>query len=226
MGAQPARKGIFVKLLVIADQHNSEEGLAWALETIAAHKPEVVVHLGDIISSRPASFTRETLRSLVATSRPVVVVPGNNDPRETLTDFKESGSISLHENVWEHGGVRFVGRGGSNPTPFNTPFEEDDDAMAATIAGLVKPGDVWCLHAPVHGFRDRLPDGTHSGVRSMRDLVTQTRPWVVFSGHIHDDWGMDVYKSTHFINPGSLQNLRAAVVELDMPKVRVNFICR
>jgi hypothetical protein len=213
-----------LRLLVISDQHNSEQGLLWVHTLIREYSPDIVIHLGDIISTRPASFARETLRSLVSANIPVLVIPGNNDPRENLPDIAKSGAVSLHENFFEFGGVKFVGRGGSNPTPFNTVFEEDDDSMAASISSLVAPGDVWCLHAPVYGFRDRVPSGEHMGVKSFRSLLNSARPWVVLSGHIHDDWGIDVYKGTHFINPGALLEMRAAIVDLTRPLVAVHFL--
>ncbi|MCD6120129.1 metallophosphoesterase family protein [bacterium] len=213
-----------MRILVIGDQHNSETGLKYALALVAEHMPNLIIHLGDIISSRPASFLRETLRCLVATNRPVLVVPGNNDPRDSHHDISESGAINIHERVYERNGYRFVGRGASNPTPFNTVFEEDDQSLAGTIADLVKPGDIWCFHAPVYGFRDRVELQKHMGVRSYWDLLNQVRPWIVLSGHIHDDWGIDYYKGTHFINPGSLQQMRAAILDIDRPKVNVRFL--
>lgn len=215
-----------MRLLVLSDQHNSEAGLLWALELVRDHKPQLIVHLGDIISSRPASFARETLRRLAQTGRPVLSIPGNNDPRENLSDVASAGAVNLHENVYEYGGIRFVGRGASNPTPFNTVFEEDDDSLAATLSSFAKPGDVWCVHAPVFGFRDRVASGEHAGVRSYRNLVASVPPWVVLSGHIHDDWGLDVFQGTHFINPGALLDLRAAVLDLERPKVSVSFLCK
>ena len=215
-----------MRILVLSDQHNCEAGLLWALELARDYKPQIIVHLGDIITSRPASFARETLRKLSQTGRPVLSIPGNNDPRENMADVASSGAINLHENVYEYGGLRFVGRGGSNPTPFNTVFEDDDDALAASLSAFVKPGDVWCLHAPVYGFRDRIPSGEHMGVKSYLNLALSAHPWIVLSGHIHDDWGVDVSGGTHFINPGALLDMRAAILDIDRPKVCATFLCK
>src|SRR3972149_3920629 len=213
-----------MRLLVISDQHNSEQGVAYALKLVRTQTPDLIIHLGDIISSRPASFLRETLRKLAATNRPVLVVPGNNDPRENLRDIPETGAILLHESVYKHADLRFVGRGASNRTPFHTPFEEEDSVLAGTIADIVEPGDIWCFHAPVYGFRDMVEKGIHTGVHSYWDLWNQTRPWVVLSGHIPDDFGMDFSKGTYFINPGALQNMRAAIVDLERNNVCVSFL--
>jgi uncharacterized protein len=213
-----------MRLLVVSDQHNSEAGLEWALQLVHDYEPEIIIHLGDIITSRPASFLRESLRKLTATNRPVLVIPGNNDPRDNLRDITETGAILIHENTYEKANYRFVGRGASNPTPFKTPFEEEDGFMAATIAGLVEPGDIWCFHAPVFGFRDRIEGKTHTGVHSFWDLFNQVRPWIVLSGHIHDDFGMDFYKGTYFINPGALKDMRATIIDCDKPKLNINFI--
>ncbi len=210
--------------MVVSDQHNSEAGLKWALQLVHDFQPEIIIHLGDIISSRPASFLRESLRKFTATNRPVLVVPGNNDPRDNLRDIVETGAILLHDNIYIKGDYRFVGRGASNPTPFNTPFEEEDSFLAATISDLVEPDDIWCFHAPIFGFRDRIERDRHLGVHSFWDLFNQIRPWLVLSGHIHDDFGMDYYKGTYFINPGALKEMRAAIIDLDKPKLSVNFL--
>ena len=55
------------------------------------------------------------------------MIPGNCDPREILQTLEESDAVSLHGSTMTLGKMTLTGVGGSNETPFGTPYEFSED---------------------------------------------------------------------------------------------------
>ncbi|MCH7471968.1 metallophosphoesterase family protein [bacterium] len=208
-----------LSLLVGADMHNSTRGAEWFLDQAQARQPDVLVFLGDFITSHPMSLLKETVNALRALAPRSLVIPGNHDPREApfeLDIAAYDGMVHLHKTDAMVRGYRFAGLGGSITTPVGTtPLELPDEGFADALAALL-PADVWVLHNPLRGFCDKISGGQHVGSRSLHELwsAQDEKPLLVLSGHIHEAYGQDEAQGTTFVNPGPLLANRAAWITL------------
>ncbi len=208
-------------MLVASDLHNSAEGLNWFAQQAATAGPDLVVFLGDFVTGEPMGFIREALSTLRELAPASMVIPGNWDPRESLVEMDiaaRDGLVNLHKRTAYHAGYSFAGLGGSATTPIGTtPFETPDEQFAAPMEGLI-PADVWVLHNPVYGFRDKPgPDAASCGSEELFIFwkKQQPKPLVVLSGHIHEAGGQEEAWGTLFVNPGPLKDRCAALIRLD-----------
>lgn len=218
-----------VQLLVGSDLHNSRPGLEWFCNLAEELRPDAIVFLGDFITRQPLSFTREVLATLRMLASACFVVPGNMDPRETLVEFDIAafdGLVNLHKHAAPFRGYRFAGLGGSITTPMgDTPLEAVDEGLAEPLRALL-PADVWVLHSPLRGFRDRAGPGIAAGSASLRALWEEQdpRPLLVLSGHIHEATGQEAFGGTTFLNPGPLAVRSAARAVLHAGSVQAEVL--
>jgi|GEM_PF-2022445 len=216
-------------MLVGADLHGSREGLAWFCAQATALKPDLLVFLGDFANDGPVSRIREVLREWRDLAPHCFVVPGNWDPREALhcLDVEAyDGLRHLHKSSAALAGYVFSGLGGSLPTLIGTtPLEMPEDSLVPPFAAHL-PADVWLLHNPLRGFRDRIASGAHVGSEQLLGLLSEQEPppLLVLSGHIHEAHGAESNGATTFVNPGSLQERRAAWITLDAGQINTEML--
>lgn len=169
------------------------------------------------------------------------VCPGNDD--ETAIDdvIRTARRVVLAEgSVIDVDGCEMVSSGWSNPTPWNTPREEPEAALADRIEAMARrvkdPAHaIFNLHVPPHGSRlDDAPalDGElrpiHAGramrpvgSTAVRDALLRHQPMLSLHGHIHESRGVARLGRTLALNPGSAYEegmLMSAIVELDRRK--------
>jgi Icc-related predicted phosphoesterase len=171
------------------------------------------------------------------------VCPGNDD----MFELDEVIDASKHvENVEgrliplddQH---EMISTGWSNPTPWDTHREEDEDALQRRIEAMVGQlqdvrNAVFNLHAPPFGSGlDEAPELTKDlrpayagrslisvGSHAVEAIVDQHQPLLGLFGHIHEGKGARKLGRTLCINPGSMYEqgiLHGAVVELKRRKV-------
>jgi uncharacterized protein len=206
-------------ILAASDLHNSRQGFEWFCQLAAQRQPQLITFLGDFITKQPMAFVKEVLLSLRELAPNCYVIPGNWDPREVLVEIDIAaidGLRNLHKaSAWLNG-YTFAGLGGSITTPpGNTPMEAPDQGFAGAFAALL-PADIWLLHNPIYGYRDRTTRGEFAGSHSLEAQwqLQDPPPVLVLSGHIHEAHGTEQARGTTFVNPGSLANRCAAWVEL------------
>jgi uncharacterized protein len=208
-----------LSILAGSDLHYSQAGWAWFLAMAQARQPDCIAFLGDFVNRQPIEFIKQALKDLHGLARYVLVIPGNWDPRAALVEFDlhaHDGLRNLHKASAYLDGYIVAGLGGSTTTPVgDTPLEGPEDGFATPLASLL-PAEVWLLHNPLRGFRDRTGHGSHVGSTALRELweAQDVKPRLVLSGHIHEAHGIDEQAGTIFVNPGSLKELRAAWIEL------------
>ena len=112
-------------------------------------------------------------------------------------------------------GRTFVGIGGSNPTPFGTPFELSEEEIWAALGRAMEPGAVLVSHPPPRGFVDRVHSGEHVGSHSVRRAIEEFRPPLVLCGHIHEARGIARLGRTTIVNPGPAQKGHSALVDIN-----------
>lgn len=153
------------------------------------------------------------------------VCPGNDDMFEIDKVIRASKHVGIAEGrvipLDEH--HEMVSTGWSNPTPWNTPREESDEALGQRIEALIAllkntRNAVFNLHVPPYGSGlDDAPELTKDlrpayagrslvpvGSKSVLAAVEKHQPLLGLFGHIHEAKGTRKYRRTLCVNPGSM----------------------
>ena len=186
-----------LKALLLADLHG-EYGM---LESFMELAPDVVFIAGDITNMGTAKDV-ETCFSRIDV--PSFSVPGNCDPQEVLDALEQSSSVNLHGSYMNLGMISLIGIGGSNPTPFGTPFEMNDnqidDLLKQSTGRMQKTvHSVLLTHAPPQGYLDEI-GGNHVGSRSI--LKYLDRFDLICCAHVHEQRGIVEANGVKIVNPG------------------------
>lgn len=202
-----------MRLLVVADIHGQRDAIARTQADIRRLEPDVMVVCGDISHfGRPAGFVEEFLR---APGIPTLAVPGNCDLPASVKTLEDLG-VGLHGRRRKLGDIELAGLGGSNPTPFGTPFELPEEEIYGGLRKIMGYDNVLVTHAPPLGHVDIIPQlGRHAGSRAVAQIVEEFAPPLVLCGHIHEGRGTEATGGTTFLNPGPARDGYAAVVELE-----------
>ncbi len=208
-----------MKLLALSDLHGDYSHVE-AIRNKAGDFDAVVIS-GDITNFGPDELAYNLLEIF---NEPIMTVPGNCDNISLLKILEEK-SISLHNSFHTIGELTFIGLGGSNPTPFNTPFELSEKKIGESIGTLLSKLNsnrkiILVSHAPPRNTTDRLPGGNVGSEALERFLG---RFDLVVCGHIHEARGAVQIKGTLVVNPGQGSKGQAAMITID-DKTTVEFI--
>jgi uncharacterized protein len=169
------------------------------------------------------------------------VCPGNDDEMEVDEVIAGSDAVELGEGrVVDVDGFEMISTGWSNPTPWNTHREEEEDVLRKRIDAMASrvrdpSRAIFNLHPPPYrsGLDDapaldkelRLKHGgralTAVGSTAVRGAIEHYGPLLSLHGHVHEGKGVAKIGRTVSINPGSSYEeglLMAAVVTLDAKK--------
>lgn len=203
-----------MKILAVADFHgalNAENNLSKFIEW----GYDCLILIGDLTEFGAPEVAESILERVKESGVPAFAVPGNCDPKQILQVFEKYG-VNLHCKCEKVGDVTFAGLGGSNLTPFNTPFELTEVEIKEELAALAcNKEDRWVLvtHAPPYGTKlDKVEAGTHVGSKSIREFIEQKQPLVSLCGHVHEARGIDQLGRTLIVNPGPISRGFAAEV--------------
>lgn len=205
-------------MLVAADFHgnsNSEMYLAKFLQQGC----DAVLLIGDLTNFGPPDVAESLLNRVKEFGVPMLAIPGNCDPKPVLQMLEKQG-VSLHERCQSIENVSFVGLGGSNVTPFKTPFELTEVEIQEDLAAITcngNPAKHWVLatHAPPFGTKlDEIEEGTHVGSKSIRQYIEAKHPTVLACGHVHEARGIDRLGDTLMVNPGPISQGFAALIKI------------
>jgi hypothetical protein len=199
-----------MRFLAVTDFHNDYTRVPEILKK--AGTVDGTLLAGDLTEFGPTDNAEKILKEL---PKPILAVPGNCDPLD-MVDLLESEDVNLHEKKTILNGITFVGIGGSNPTPFNTPFELSEDEIRKKLERLVKGISgtaILISHAPPKGHGDTIPGGAHVGSTSVADLAPSFK--AIVCGHIHEDRSVSMLGNTLVVNPGPAMSGNAAILEID-----------
>ncbi|RBQ23672.1 3',5'-cyclic adenosine monophosphate phosphodiesterase CpdA [Candidatus Methanobinarius endosymbioticus] len=220
-----------MNILAISDVHGAEQkGL---YDYLSKNKMDLLIISGDITDFGPLEFVGDFLNKLSKYINILLAVPGNCDPVEVKNKIDESAAICIHEDVIEYGNVVMYGFGGSNPTPFDTPGEMDEDTLynsikkiidSKSIESIKKPSEnfpygkvsILITHAPPKNTEtDKISSGAHVGSESIRRIIKEYNPRINICGHIHEARAFDILDETTIINPGALSDGYGCLIEID-----------
>ncbi len=210
---------VFMKFLAVSDLHGNYSYVEALCKR--AGKFDAVMIAGDITDFGPDEKALELFEFF---DKPILAVPGNCDNVSLLKLLGER-TISLHNSFHSIGELTFVGLGGSNPTPFNTPFELSEKRIGEYIGTLLSKLDetkkiILVSHAPPLNTTDRLPHGNVGSEALARFLG---RFDLIVCGHIHEARGKMMAGGTLVVNPGQASKGQAALITIDH-QIKIEFI--
>jgi len=205
-----------LKILATADFHGAS-GAEKHLSRFLERGYDCLVLIGDLTQFGPLEVAESLLELTKSANVKTFAVPGNCDPKQMLHVLDKYG-VNLHGKCTKHDDVTFCGLGGSNLTPFNTPFELTEVEIQEELARL-PCGDsekfVLVTHAPPFGTKlDQIKAGTHVGSKSIRQFIEQKQPLVSLCGHVHEARGTDKLGRTLVVNPGPVSKGFAAEISI------------
>lgn len=208
-----------MRILALADVHGDHSHIDSLLEM--AGKIDLAVISGDLTQFGPASEAEKVLSMFDV---PVLAVPGNCDPEEVMDVLDASDVVNLHNAVEKIDDVTFIGLGGSCPTPFNTPFELEEDEIEKILEPLFEAAEgtiVLLSHTPPKGLLDDV-GGENVGSTAVAKFFDRAK--LVICAHIHEARGFARSGDTFLVNPGMAAQGYGALVELDHDNVSVVFL--
>ncbi|MFZ2410058.1 MAG: metallophosphoesterase [Candidatus Methanoperedens sp.] len=213
-----------MKLLALSDLHGDYSHVESICEK--AGDFDAVLIAGDITDFGPDERALELLKMF---KEPVFAIPGNCD-NPSILKLLDKNAINLHNSVHEMDGFTFMGLGGSNPTPFNTPFELSEKKIGEYIGTLLgringrssrnNGKTILLSHAPPLNTTDKLPRGNVGSAALARYLG---RFDLVVCGHIHEARGSVRVNGTHVVNPGAASRGQGALITIN-DRITVEFI--
>lgn len=194
-------------VLLIADLH----GQFGKIDSFLELNPEAVFIAGDITNMGPVDAVDDVLARIDV---PCFAVPGNCDPREILETLEHSDAVNMHGHQMNLGKMTIVGIGGSNPTPFGTPFEltdkQIDDVLSSAMKKMEKAThNILLTHAPPFETLDK-PAGEHIGSHSIRKHMKAFD--IVCCAHIHEARGVMDVDGVKVVNPGPAMDGNCAMI--------------
>jgi Icc-related predicted phosphoesterase len=170
---------------------------------------------------------------------------GNDDDPTVAGALRDSAWVRFGEDdVYTLSELEIVSWGWSNRTPWNSPREQDEDELEASILAATEtatdPGRaIFNLHCPPYNsgldiapaitddFRVKTEGGAPMtapvGSTAVRRVLEQFQPLVGLHGHVHDSRGTYKLGSTLCINPGSDYQhgiLRGAILSFKSGKLK------
>lgn len=181
---------------------------------------------------------------LKGTGRRIIVTAGNDDPLFINELFLGSSVIMMAErqvvNLDAH--HEMINEGYSNPTPWNTHREMDEESLFAEIEKQIRQVKnletaVFNLHVPPYNSKlDEAPlldenlvpiDGGRTygpvGSTAVRKAIEEYQPLLGLHGHIHESKGSVKIGRTLCLNPGSSYTegaLSGYIINLDKNGMR------
>ena len=230
-----------MKILAISDLHGKEhEGLYKYLEK---NDIDLLIISGDLTHFGPLDFVGNVLNKLTSFNTRVMAIYGNCDPDGIIEEIDKSKAVCCHNKIIEYENLVIYGFGGSNPTPFDTPGEFDEETFYDSIKSLIDLKDIELVkkssdsfpygkipilltHAPPKKTNaDKIEDGSHVGSESVRKIIEENAFRLNICGHIHEARAFDMIDETTIANPGMLEYGYGTLIEIDEDKhIVANFV--
>ena len=202
------------RICAISDIHGDLSLLHKVKEYIEANNIADLILMGDYSSSiGNLDENREDIKSIVNTigeDANLYAVPGNCDALDSLKILRSFG-IDYHNKAVRIGDYTVLLYGGSNPTPFGTPWEVEEGIIRKDLEKLFfehpEGRHLLIVHTPPKNTScDMIPSGVHVGSEAVRQIIEKFSPEIVLCSHIHECAGRtDTIGKSEIINVGMLK---------------------
>ncbi len=179
-----------------------------SLNSIPLEDFDIAIITGDLTNFGGVKDANAVLDVIQERVKDLLAVPGNLDKKELISLFDEKG-IGIHgKGRVINDAIGIFGCGGSNSTPFNTPFELSDNEIRDILSkgykmvenALIK---IMVCHTPPKGSGlDVISAGVAVGSPAVTDFIEEFQPDLCLTGHIHEAKGEAMIGKTKVINPG------------------------
>ena len=183
-------------------------------------------------------------KKLKGSGRHILVTAGNDDPLYINELFGQSSVVTMVERqvIQLDENHEMINEGYSNPTPWHTHREMDEDNLFSVIKQQIEqlkdiPNSIFNLHVPPYNSKlDDAPlldqqlrpvDGGRTyvpvGSTAVRKAIETYQPLLGLHGHVHEAKGSTNIGRTLCINPGSNYiegALAGYLISLDKNSVR------
>jgi len=196
-----------MRIIALGDIHMDTGDVA---KIPAIDTADHIIVTGDITNYGSSQDAATVLNSLLAINSSILGVAGNLDQPDVARYLEDLG-ISLHGRGIMVADLGIMGLGGSNYTPFNTPYEFSEQELGAFLASgfsQIDPARNFILVShtpPVKTKTDRLLNGRHVGSMAVRKFIEEKQPLLCVTGHIHESRGQDHIGRTLVLNPGMMK---------------------
>ena len=170
-----------------------------------------IIITGDLTNFGFSLNAEPILNRLKEMNNNILAVAGNLDQPE-VAGYLEDLEISLHGRGIIIDNLGIMGLGGSNFTPFKTPYEFSEEELTSLLASgydRIKSAENFILVSHTPPFQtetDKLPNGAHVGSTAVRTFIEQHQPLLCMTGHIHESIGHDTIGRTLILNPGMIKD--------------------
>ncbi len=187
----------------------------------AIPQAQSVLIAGDLTNAGGRDAASSVINEIERINPRIYAQIGNMDTYEVHEYLTEKG-VNTHAETIDLGhGVGLMGLGYSNPTPFHTPSEADEEQLAEWLAQTRRKASefdylILMSHTPPHGTRsDRIQSGQSVGSLSVRHFIEEVQPDVCLTGHIHEAKSVDQIGKTRIVNPGLFEEGGYALIRLE-----------
>jgi Icc-related predicted phosphoesterase len=218
-----------MKILHISDVHSEENENFY--KYLDENSVDLVIVSGDITNFGSAEFATGFLNKVSSKVEEVIAIIGNCDPEEVLFAVEESDAFLAHNTITIFKNLIIYGFGGSNPTPFNTPFEINEDVLYESINNLIEheevvledipslkssnPLKILLTHAPpLNSQADKIDSGDHVGSSSIERIIKENNFDLNLCGHIHEARSISKIGDTIVANPGILTGNHGVLIDV------------
>lgn len=210
------------KILCVADIHGDIQGLLRMREFAASSDIDDAIILGDFSGHYALKDRKRNEEDVInvlsiMSNFNLLCIPGNCDWKSVLKIFDKH-EVNLHRMAMDVDDAILIGLGGSNPTPFDTPFELTEEEIYKELKSLLKKtGDkrvVLALHCPPRNTAcDMVGNGMHVGSEAVRQIVEEFQPNLVLCSHVHESAGKeDNIGESRIVNIGPVSGDRAGIL--------------
>ena len=207
-----------MKLLILSDGHGNLDRLDQLDEEFK--NCDAVVYGGDFAKFGAPETGLPFLEKLCKKHETIFSVIGNCDAPDFIEQLEEK-DICAEKSLVQHEGLFFAGSGGGTKFTGTTLNEREESDMIKDLDIVAQQGDdewnnlVLILHNPPKGYKcDLVGPGIHVGSQMYTDFILKYKPVLAVCGHIHESAAIDNIGDTTLINPGSLDEGKYAVVNL------------
>lgn len=196
-----------MKILVVADEPSK-----WLWDFYEDGKLagiDLILSCGDL----PAEY----LSFLVTFANcPLLYVSGNHDHYDRRPP---EGCICIDDQLYEYGGLRILGLGGSMRYKPGQNNQYTEREMRKRVAKLFFPllrkrgFDILLTHAPAKGLGD-LEDRPHHGFQVFLELMKKHRPKYFFYGHVHMNYDSNFKREQQYMDTKVVNAYEKYIIEI------------
>lgn len=198
------------EILIIADIHGNFDYKRIQRILEEKHISEIFI-LGDFPphGSRSLEGVENFLKKI--SHAKIYAIPGNCDSKEILKIYDKF-DANMHNKIGNINGIDadFIFFGGSNITPFGTPFEYEEDEIYENLKKLFEASKlerkVLLTHCPPFGTNCDIANRRHVGSTAIRKIIEEFQPEINLCSHVHECYGKeDFIGKTRIVNVGELK---------------------